>query len=136
MKRIGIAAIGLLLVSPMLAAQTAKPLPPGVVQAPRGPAPPPALVEGKSIEVWSPEKPDNKPRFPEQTRAPYRASTPFTVTTITNQLLGEERQAVRDVREDDARGRHTTTARELFQLPAGAVKVSAGATATLMGKRP
>jgi glucose/arabinose dehydrogenase len=86
MKRIGIAAIGLLLVSPMLAAQTAKPLAPGVVQAPRGPAPPPSLVEGKSIEIWSPEKPDNKPRFSEQTRAPYRASTPFTVTTVTNQL--------------------------------------------------
>jgi ribosome biogenesis GTPase len=44
-------------------------------------------------------------------------------STITNQLLGEERQAVRDVREDDARGRHTTTARELFQLPGGGLLI-------------
>jgi ribosome biogenesis GTPase len=44
-------------------------------------------------------------------------------STITNQLLGEERQAVRDVREDDSRGRHTTTARELFQLPSGGLLI-------------
>jgi glucose/arabinose dehydrogenase len=82
MKRTGIALIGLLLFTP-LAAQT----PPGpVVQKPRGPAPAPALVEGQSIETWSPELPDNKPLFPEQTRAPYRASVRFTVTTLNNQL--------------------------------------------------
>jgi ribosome biogenesis GTPase len=33
-------------------------------------------------------------------------------STITNLLLGEHRQLVRDVREDDSRGRHTTTTRE------------------------
>jgi ribosome biogenesis GTPase len=44
-------------------------------------------------------------------------------STITNQLLGEQRQAVRDVRADDSRGRHTTTARELFQLPGGGLLI-------------
>lgn len=44
-------------------------------------------------------------------------------STITNVLLGEQRQAVREVREDDSRGRHTTTSRELFQLPNGALLI-------------
>lgn len=44
-------------------------------------------------------------------------------STITNLLLGEARQVVRDVREDDSRGRHTTTARELFVLPSGGLLI-------------
>lgn len=40
-------------------------------------------------------------------------------STITNALLGEERQLVQEVRADDDRGRHTTTGRELFVLPRG-----------------
>ncbi len=39
-------------------------------------------------------------------------------STIVNTLLGEERMAVREVRDDD-RGRHTTTARHLVPLPGG-----------------
>ena len=44
-------------------------------------------------------------------------------STITNLLLGEQRQVVREVREDDSRGRHTTTSRELFQLPSGTLLI-------------
>jgi len=40
-------------------------------------------------------------------------------STLVNQLLGEERQRVREVRESDSRGRHTTTYRELVPLPSG-----------------
>ncbi len=40
-------------------------------------------------------------------------------STIVNQLLGENRQQVREVRESDSRGRHTTTHRELLPLPGG-----------------
>jgi ribosome biogenesis GTPase len=40
-------------------------------------------------------------------------------STLANRLLGRERQQVRQVREDDARGRHTTTERELIPLPSG-----------------
>jgi ribosome biogenesis GTPase len=40
-------------------------------------------------------------------------------STITNALLGEERQPVREVRADDDRGRHTTIGRELFLLRRG-----------------
>jgi ribosome biogenesis GTPase / thiamine phosphate phosphatase len=42
-------------------------------------------------------------------------------STIVNRLLGVEMQEVREVRESDSRGRHTTTARELFVLPGGAL---------------
>jgi len=38
-------------------------------------------------------------------------------STLTNALLREERQLTRDIREDDAEGRHTTTARHMFVLP-------------------
>lgn len=40
-------------------------------------------------------------------------------STLTNVLLGEERLAVSQVREGDAKGRHTTTHRELVVLPSG-----------------
>ncbi|MGD8486671.1 MAG: ribosome small subunit-dependent GTPase A [Chloroflexota bacterium] len=38
-------------------------------------------------------------------------------STLTNALLGEERQLVRALREDDSKGRHTTSHRELFAVP-------------------
>ena len=44
-------------------------------------------------------------------------------STITNALLGEERQAVKALREDDSKGRHTTTHRELFALPGGGLLI-------------
>src|SRR6267142_208134 len=42
-------------------------------------------------------------------------------STIANRLLGEMQQEVQPVREGDSRGRHTTSARELFVLPGGAL---------------
>lgn len=41
-------------------------------------------------------------------------------STLTNTLLGVERQATATVRDNDSRGRHTTTHRALIQLPGGA----------------
>jgi ribosome biogenesis GTPase len=40
-------------------------------------------------------------------------------STLVNALLGAEVQAVEEVRERDARGRHATTGRRLFALPGG-----------------
>jgi ribosome biogenesis GTPase len=40
-------------------------------------------------------------------------------STITNWLLDKEVQAVKEIREDDSRGRHTTTSRQLFSLQNG-----------------
>ncbi len=44
-------------------------------------------------------------------------------STLVNALLGEQRQATREVRVSDGRGRHMTVARELIQLPAGGVLI-------------
>ncbi|MEK3871199.1 MULTISPECIES: ribosome small subunit-dependent GTPase A [unclassified Paenibacillus] len=44
-------------------------------------------------------------------------------STILNWMAGEEMQRTQSVREDDSRGRHTTTHRELFVLPQGAVMI-------------
>jgi ribosome biogenesis GTPase len=44
-------------------------------------------------------------------------------SSLVNRLLGHEAQHVSGIREDDARGRHTTTRRELRILPAGAVLI-------------
>lgn len=44
-------------------------------------------------------------------------------TTLINTLSGEERGKVQEVREDDSRGRHTTTTRELMLLPSGAMVI-------------
>ena len=40
-------------------------------------------------------------------------------STLINALLGEERLAVAEVRDEDRRGRHTTTSRQLVPLPSG-----------------
>jgi ribosome biogenesis GTPase / thiamine phosphate phosphatase len=44
-------------------------------------------------------------------------------STLVNALLGEDRQRTAEVRSGDSRGRHTTTHRELFELPSGALLV-------------
>jgi len=44
-------------------------------------------------------------------------------STLVNALLGVERQRTSAVREDDSRGRHTTTRRELLHLPGGAMLI-------------
>jgi ribosome biogenesis GTPase / thiamine phosphate phosphatase len=44
-------------------------------------------------------------------------------STLVNALLGRERQQTQTVREDDARGRHTTTSRELIPLSSGALLI-------------
>ena len=50
------------------------------------PPQPPRTVEGQPIETRQVEKADDKPLFPEQTRAPYHASVPFKVTTLVDNL--------------------------------------------------
>ena len=42
-------------------------------------------------------------------------------STLLNRLAGQELMVTREIREDDGRGRHTTTHRELFLLASGAL---------------
>ena len=44
-------------------------------------------------------------------------------STLTNALLGDARQEVKALRQDDSKGRHTTTHRELFALPGGGLLI-------------
>jgi ribosome biogenesis GTPase / thiamine phosphate phosphatase len=44
-------------------------------------------------------------------------------STLTNYLVGEEKQKVKDIRESDDKGRHTTTHRELIPIPVGALLI-------------
>ena len=44
-------------------------------------------------------------------------------SSLTNRLLGTQTQIVSAVREQDTRGRHTTTGRELFVLPGGGLLI-------------
>ena len=44
-------------------------------------------------------------------------------STIINYLLDSDIQAVQEVREDDSRGRHTTTQREMFLTPHGGLMI-------------
>ena len=44
-------------------------------------------------------------------------------SSLINRLVGRDVQHVSDIREDDARGRHTTTRRELVLLPGGGVLI-------------
>jgi ribosome biogenesis GTPase len=44
-------------------------------------------------------------------------------STIVNRLTGRDLQKVREIRESDGRGRHTTTARQLIVLPGGALLI-------------
>jgi len=44
-------------------------------------------------------------------------------TTLLNALLGQDRFATRTIRAKDGKGRHTTTGRQLIQLPGGALLI-------------
>jgi len=44
-------------------------------------------------------------------------------SSLINKLLGEERQKIREIRETDDRGRHTTSQRELILLPGGGLVI-------------
>jgi len=44
-------------------------------------------------------------------------------SSLVNALAGKEIMAVREIREDDSRGRHTTTHRQLLMLPNGAMVI-------------
>jgi ribosome biogenesis GTPase len=63
---------------------------------------------------------DLAPYLTEGTVAVVLGSSGVGKSTMVNALLGDSRQITAAVRADDSRGRHTTTHRELFELPGGA----------------
>ncbi len=57
--------------------------------------------------------------LPEGKTGAFLGSSGVGKSSLVNALLGVSRQAIRAVREDDSRGRHTTTTRDLILLPGG-----------------
>jgi len=57
--------------------------------------------------------------FTAETTAVLLGSSGAGKSTMTNWLLGEETQEVNEIRSVDNRGRHTTTSRQLFEMPFG-----------------
>jgi glucose/arabinose dehydrogenase len=87
------AALAGLIVAPLAAAAQAPAGPPPAAPAgppappPRRPPPPPLRTEaGQAIETRAPELASDKPDFPGQTRAPFKATVPFKVTTLAEGL--------------------------------------------------
>jgi len=85
MKRHILIAGFLALLPGAVAAQDAPPAPPRT-QGDSREFPQPRMVEGQSFEMRAPEKPDDRPLFPQQTRAPYHKVASYKVTTITDKL--------------------------------------------------
>jgi ribosome biogenesis GTPase len=60
---------------------------------------------------------------PKHATAVFLGSSGVGKSTITNLLIGEARQVTKSIRDEDSKGRHTTTHRELFVLPNGALLI-------------
>jgi ribosome biogenesis GTPase / thiamine phosphate phosphatase len=72
-----------------------------------------SAVDGRGVA-------DVEARLASGTTAAFVGSSGVGKSTLVNRLLGEERLAVRAVRAHDDRGVHTTTSRQLVELPSGA----------------
>jgi ribosome biogenesis GTPase len=71
-----------------------------------------SAIDGRGIdEIWA--------RIGAGRTVAFVGSSGVGKSTLLNVLAGETRAAVKEVREDDARGRHTTTRRQLHVLPDG-----------------
>lgn len=61
--------------------------------------------------------------FPRAVTAAFTGPSGVGKSAIINRLLGEDRQTTGAVREEDRRGRHTTTRKELFFVPSGGMVI-------------
>lgn len=85
-RQLTTAAICALCISVIAAEAQQAPSPAAPPAAPQRIFPPSPKIEGQPNESRPPEKADDKPEFPGQTRAPYRASVPIQSVTITDKL--------------------------------------------------
>lgn len=82
-----------------------------------------ALMPGLIVELVNAKDPQDVSRLADwcgrgQTVA-FMGSSGVGKSTLVNALLGAEVASTRGIREDDAKGRHTTTSRALHRLPSG-----------------
>jgi len=64
-----------------------------------------------------------KPYLESGKTAVFLGSSGVGKSSLLNRLAGEELMKVKEIREDDSKGRHTTTYRELFRLSSGALVI-------------
>jgi ribosome biogenesis GTPase len=62
-------------------------------------------------------------RLPPASTSVFIGSSGVGKSTLLNALLGEERQSTGSIRENDSRGRHTTSSRQIIPLPWGALLI-------------
>jgi ribosome biogenesis GTPase len=75
-----------------------------------------SAVTGAGVEALA-------PHLRARTTVALLGSSGVGKSTLLNRLAGRDLQFVREIREGDDRGRHATTARELFRLPGGALLI-------------
>lgn len=61
--------------------------------------------------------------IPPRATVAFLGSSGVGKSTLINRLMGEEVLATGEIREDDGRGRHTTTHRQLLRLPCGVLVI-------------
>lgn len=71
-----------------------------------------SAIDGKGVESV-------RELIPKGKTAVFLGSSGVGKSTLTNALLGDERQKTAAIRESDSMGRHTTSHREIFLLPNG-----------------
>ena len=77
-----------------------------------------------AIQATDPQSLDKiRTKIPIGASAVVLGSSGVGKSTIINGLLGIEKQRTQEVRLDDSKGRHTTTHREMFVLPNGALLI-------------
>lgn len=80
-----------------------------------------AVIAVSAIEGWGVE--ELRPWLAEGRTGVLLGPSGVGKSALANALLGEARQETGPIREEDARGRHTTTRRELFRLPDGGLLI-------------
>ncbi len=91
---------------------------PGKIEAARAAAPGAAVLTVSSVTGEG--IPELEAELAGGVRCCFVGSSGAGKSTLLNRLAGREAAQTGEVREDDSRGRHTTTARQLYFLPGGA----------------